>query len=243
MSANASAQLSVRYTPAQGSVVQSNNWSVNLQDAGAVGQTRNGDQRARLIGTEIDLSIQPSDARFGTYKWASTSWGADGTLTGGLVAANFSDVLRGGAGNDSLSGLGGNDAIDGGNGNDTLEGGEGDDLIGGGVGSDTIRGGSGNDYINTSATLSMAQRLREDDSCNPPRSKTVLTQGARWGIYLDTLPDGDPVTRWSGSNPPSGADATPSCHRIGLSRMRRCLRHDHIQDQPIRPRFMRGMSL
>jgi len=41
VSADASAQLSVRYTPAQGSMVQSNNWAVNLKDAGAVGQTRN----------------------------------------------------------------------------------------------------------------------------------------------------------------------------------------------------------
>jgi len=61
VSADASAQLSVRYTPAQGSVVQSNNWAVNLQDAGAVGQTQRGDQRPELL-----------DAA-GRFDWATAS--------------------------------------------------------------------------------------------------------------------------------------------------------------------------
>lgn len=41
VSADAAAQLSLSYTPAQGNAVQSNNWSVNLQDAGVVALTRN----------------------------------------------------------------------------------------------------------------------------------------------------------------------------------------------------------
>jgi Ca2+-binding RTX toxin-like protein len=207
VSASASAQLSVSYAPAQGSAVQSNAWAVNLQDAGALGQTQRGDQRAKVIGTEIDLGTPPSNARFGTYKWEATSWGADGTLIGGVAAANFSDVLRGTAGNDKLSGLGGNDALDGGAGNDLMEGGEGDDLIGGGAGSDTILGGAGNDYINSSATLNMTLRQKPSDSWSAPGGQAVVTQGALWGVYQDTLPDGDPVTIWSGSNSPSGTDA------------------------------------
>jgi Ca2+-binding RTX toxin-like protein len=195
VSADASGQLSVSYAPAQGSAVASNAWGVNLKDAGNAGQTQRGDQRPE----QLDGA--------GNYFWASTSWAADGTLNGGVAAANFSDVLRGGAGNDTLSGLGGNDALDGGAGNDTLDGGEGDDLIGGGAGSDTIRGGAGNDYINTSATLNVAQRLRASDSWSAPGGQAVLTQGARWGVYLDTLADGDAVTIWSGSNSPSGTDA------------------------------------
>jgi len=83
VSAGASAQLSVSYAPAQGNAVQSNAWTVNLQDGGAVGQTQRGDQRAKVIGTEIDLGTPPSNARYGTYKWEATSWGADGTLIGG----------------------------------------------------------------------------------------------------------------------------------------------------------------
>lgn len=124
-----------------------------------------------------------------------------------MAEADFSDVLRGAGGNDKLSGMGGNDALDGGAGNDELDGGTGDDLIGGGAGSDTIKGGDGNDYINTSATLNVAQRSKPDDSWSPPAGQEVITQGARWGIYLDTQSDGDPITIWSGSNTPNGAEA------------------------------------
>jgi hypothetical protein len=88
VSANATTRLSASHTEAvpvaggAGGAVQSNAWAVNLQDAGAVGQTQRGDRRAEVIGTEIDLGTPPSNARFGIYKWEATTWGADRTLIG-----------------------------------------------------------------------------------------------------------------------------------------------------------------
>jgi Ca2+-binding RTX toxin-like protein len=208
VTANASANMSAVYAGVNGNVT-SNSWGVNLVDGGPIGQTSNGDQRARIIGAgnETQLGITPDKPTFGTYAWSETSWATDGTLVNGLAELNFSDVIRGGAGNDKISGLGGNDALDGGAGNDEIDGGIGDDLIGGGAGSDNIRGGDGNDYINSSATLNVSQRLRPTDSWSPPAGQVVVTQGALWGIYKDTLPDGTPVTMWSGSNSPTGTDS------------------------------------
>ncbi len=48
-----------------------------------------GEQRAQLIGIEIDTNILPGDPLYNTYKWGATSWAADGTLTGGVAQANF----------------------------------------------------------------------------------------------------------------------------------------------------------
>ena len=205
VTADASMQLSASYA-GQNSNATSNSWNVNLQDAGAINQASNGDQRAQLIGIEIDLGVTADKPAYNTYKWSATSWGQDGTLIGGLAEPDFSDVIRGTGGNDRIAGLGGNDALDGGAGNDDIDGGVGDDLIGGGAGSDNIDGGDGNDYINSSATLNVALRSRPTDSWSPPGAQQVLTQGAGWGIYLDTI-NGDPVTVWSGSDRPTATDA------------------------------------
>jgi hypothetical protein len=42
-----------------------------------------------------------------TYKWSATSWGADGTLLGGIAEANFADAIGGTSGNDKTNGFGG----------------------------------------------------------------------------------------------------------------------------------------
>ena len=207
VAADGSLQLSATYAGTDQSV-SSNAWSINLQDAGEISQTMNGDQRAKIIGVgqETQLHITADKPSYGTYAWNETSWAADGTLNNGLAEADFSDVLRGTAGNDKINGLGGNDALDGGAGNDQIDGGVGDDLIGGGTGSDTIKGGDGNDYINSSATLNVSLRSKPTDSWSPPAGQVVLTQGALWGIYRDTA-DGEPVTVWSGSNSPMGSES------------------------------------
>lgn len=191
-----------------GQEVQSNTVTLNLKDAGEISQTMNGDQRAKIIGVgqETQLHITADKPSYGTYAWSETSWAVDGTLNNGLAEPDFSDVLRGTAGNDKINGLGGNDALDGGAGNDQIDGGVGDDLIGGGTGSDTIKGGDGNDYINSSATLNVSLRSKPTDSWSPPAGQAVLTQGALWGIYRDTA-DGEPVTVWSGSNSPMGSES------------------------------------
>lgn len=146
----------------------------------------NGDQRAPLAG--------------GNYDWAATSWATDGTLNNGVSAYNFSDVI-----NASVAGSNGS-VMHGWDGNDALSGSSGKDDIFGGAGSDNIRRGDGNDYINSSATLNVAQRLKPSDSWSPPGGQVVLTQGPGWGIYKDTL-NGEPITYWSGSNSPSGNES------------------------------------
>ncbi len=206
VSEDASMNLSASYAGANGNAT-SNAWGVNLTDAGPVSQTANGDQRAKLIGIETQLNITADKPNYNTYAWGETSWGPDGTLINGVAELDFSDVVKGTAGNDKIAGLGGNDALDGGAGNDEIDGGSGDDLIGGGAGSDNIKGGDGADYINSSATLNVSQRLKPGDSWSPPAGQVVLSQGALWGIYKDTLPSGDPVTIWSGSDSPAGTES------------------------------------
>ena len=128
----------------------------------------NGDQRAPLNGN--------------TYDWSMTSWVADGMLTGGVIQANFNDVIVGSSETDIINGLGGNDALDGREGNDTLDGGAGNDLIAGGAGSDLIYGGAGNDMILSATGLSVAQRTGPGEIWQVPSGKTVWIQGSNWGV-------------------------------------------------------------
>ncbi len=90
-----------------------------------ISNTYIGDQRPKIIGVEIDLDVPVEASRFGTYKWSATSWAANGTLNGGVVKADFDDVIKGSAGNGKINGLGGNDALDGSAGNDYMDGEEG----------------------------------------------------------------------------------------------------------------------
>ena len=120
--------------------------------------TYTGDQRAKLIGIETQLSVTADKPNFNSYAWNEISFAADGHMNNGVAEVNFADVLYGSAQADKISGLGGNDALSGGAGDDQIDGGTGDDLIGGGAGSDTITGGDGNDYINSSADLNVNGR-------------------------------------------------------------------------------------
>ncbi|ADE11832.1 VCBS domain-containing protein [Sideroxydans lithotrophicus] len=62
-------------------------------------------------------------------------------------AANWTNRMQGGAGDDSLSGGSINDILDGGDGNDWLDGGLGSDTLNGGAGNDQLSGGYGNDVL------------------------------------------------------------------------------------------------
>jgi trimeric autotransporter adhesin len=192
VTADASVVLSVNYA-GEAQSVASNGWVLNVKDAGAITRTFNGDQRAPLVGSPE------------SYYWGATSWAVNGTLNGGVYEKDFADVITGTNGKDLINGFGGSDALDGGAGNDEIDGGAGDDLIGGGTGSDRILGGDGNDYINSSASLTVNQRAKPDDSWNPPGSQTVLNKGPGWGIYLEVVGD-DTLTVWSGSSGPWGSD-------------------------------------
>lgn len=55
----------------------------------------------------------------------------------------YTNVISGGAGNDTISGLAGDDTLSGDEGDDTIIGGAGADTIDGGTGNDTIHGGGG----------------------------------------------------------------------------------------------------
>ncbi|MBI2727867.1 MAG: putative Ig domain-containing protein [Polaromonas sp.] len=189
-------ELVATYTH-DGVAVDSNTFTLNLKDTGEIGQTYTGDQRAKLIGTEIDPNIAPDNPRFGTYKWSATSWANDGTLNGGIQEDNFADVIYGSSGNDRIDGKGGNDALAGGAGNDQIDGGDGDDMIAGGAGTDSIKGGAGNDYISSSAELQVPQRVRPTDSWSPPAGQEVKVSSATWGVYLDGEA-GSKVTVWAG---------------------------------------------
>lgn len=192
-----SAGLSVSYQ-GEDSAAESNTFTLNLQDTGEIGRTYNGDQRAKLIGIEIDEHITPDKPSFGTYKWSATSWANDGTLNGGIEEADFADVIYAGSGNDKINGKGGNDALSGGAGNDEIDGGEGNDMIAGGTGSDDIQGGAGDDYISTSSPLATPQRLKPTDTWSPPAGEEVKVSSATWGVYIGEEAGGGKVTIWAG---------------------------------------------
>jgi Ca2+-binding RTX toxin-like protein len=148
-----------------------------------------GDQRAPMIGVEVDLNIDASDPSYNTYKWSAVSWNADGTLGSGIAEADFNDVITGSADADRINGLGGNDALDGEAGNDQIDGGAGNDLIGGGVGSDIIHGGPGNDLILGATGLSATQRNSTSDNwlnVYSLASDTVAwINGNTWGVAIN----------------------------------------------------------
>ena len=176
----------------------SNSWGLNITDTGEIGKTYLGDQRAKLYGVEIYPQVTPERSIYNTYAWGPTSWTDDGILTGGIVEADFADVIYAGSGNDKIDGKGGNDALSGGAGNDEIDGGDGNDMIAGGAGNDSIKGGAGDDYISSSANLFVPQRIRPDDAWSPPAGQEVVVSGATWGVYIDEQASGDKVTVWAG---------------------------------------------
>lgn len=66
----------------------------------AIAQTRNGDQRAPIIGVEVDIGTPTNDPLYNTCKGSSTAWTSGGTLTGGTAAGSFSDVIYATTSND-----------------------------------------------------------------------------------------------------------------------------------------------
>lgn len=207
VSADASLELKANFSGKDGSVL-SNVFGIELKDGGEIVQTFNGDQRPKIKGVEVDTGTPSTDASYNTFVWSTTSWATDGTLTGGVAEANFSDALFGTTGVDKINGLGGNDALSGGAGNDQIDGGDGDDMIGGGAGSDHILGGAGNDQIFSSADLYNKRRNKPTDTGSDhykdsllPGSK-ILLSGATWVVY-----EKDNIIYHGGTKFPDGTDA------------------------------------
>lgn len=150
----------------------------------------NGDQRAKLIGTETQTSIPATDPRYGTYAWNETSWAADGTLNAGVKEDGFADVIYATAAGGSgamMHGYGGNDALSGSAGKDDIYGDDGDDLIGGGGGSDNIVGGAGNDIIFGARVLQVNQRKKATDAFELPADGVAIRVGGpTWAEYVSS---------------------------------------------------------
>ncbi|MEL6914399.1 MAG: calcium-binding protein [Pseudomonadota bacterium] len=91
---------------------------------------------------------------------------------------NFSEAVRGGAGNDSLTGGGGADTLDGGEGGDRLEGGAGGDLLRGEDGADMLWGGVGDDRLEGGAG--------DDEALGEAGNDTLMG-----GLGADTLRGGE----------------------------------------------------
>ncbi|WP_284324070.1 calcium-binding protein [Cypionkella aquatica] len=92
-----------------------------------------------LGGTEDDGVIASNDD---TPAPAEDLW---------LSGDDLTNMLGGGAGQDSLNGHGGDDALAGYDGDDSLDGGDGDDALNGGAGDDTLLGGLGADLLHAGA--------------------------------------------------------------------------------------------
>ncbi|WP_425074487.1 Hint domain-containing protein [Sagittula sp. S175] len=94
----------------------------------ATGDTTDGTVDG-IIGSAFDDSL--------------TGYDAQGTDAEGF----WTNVIYGGAGNDTIRGLAGNDSLYGDDGNDLVDGGADDDYLSGGIGNDTLLGGTGNDTL------------------------------------------------------------------------------------------------
>ena len=83
-----------------------------------------------IIGSDFNDTLTGYDAEY---------------LTGG--PDDFTNIIDGGAGDDSIDGLLGSDTLIGGDGDDTIIGGGGDDTVTGDAGADLITGGTGDDVL------------------------------------------------------------------------------------------------
>ncbi|MGR3271295.1 Hint domain-containing protein [Thalassococcus profundi] len=105
-----------------------------------------------IIGSAFNDSLTGYDQQ--GPDWTNVIYGGAGNDTidglGGddsLYGETGADSILGGSGNDYIDGGADNDTIDGGTGNDTILGGDGNDSILGGDGADSISAGSGNDVV------------------------------------------------------------------------------------------------
>ncbi|MCB6179513.1 Hint domain-containing protein [Rhodobacter sp. Har01] len=114
--------------------------NVNLQSMSATGGHATGDVLSGVdgvVGSAFDDTLVGFD-QFGT---------SGDVFTNVIRGGGGNDSIDGRAGNDSLYGDDGNDTILGGAGNDTLSGGDGNDSLVGGAGADLVDGGDGNDTL------------------------------------------------------------------------------------------------
>lgn len=93
------------------------------------------------------INVRPFGGGPGSTFTENNTFVMNVSVTGHAVSATNpvmgSDIVNGGAGNDSLFGQGGGDTINGGTGDDFIDGGSGIDTISGGDNNDTIYGGNG----------------------------------------------------------------------------------------------------
>lgn len=109
-------------------------------------------------GVTIDLTTSGNATGVGGHAQGDTLRGIDDLIGSGFDDSlsgydqtyderAVSNIIDGGAGNDTISGEGGNDSLIGGKGDDSIDGGKGDDTLTGDGGNDTLDGGDGADTL------------------------------------------------------------------------------------------------
>ena len=111
----------------------------------------------------IDRFEDTDKPSYCSYNCSATSWANDGTLNGGILEADFADVIYATSGSDKL---------------------DGNDEIHGRAGDDTIKGGAGNDYISSSSEMDVRDPKKPTNVWTSPGGKEVLFAGPTWGAHL-----------------------------------------------------------
>lgn len=145
----------------------------------------------------VDLSTRTAS---GGHATGDTFVGIDGiigsafddSLTGfNLASADFTNIIDGGAGNDTIDGKGADDTLIGGSGDDSIIGGTGDDEITGGTGNDTIvyAIGDGHDTITDFNTGNTGTLLDGDNTNNDFINLSAFYDNLS-ELYADQADDG-----------------------------------------------------
>ncbi len=110
-----------------------------------------------------------------------------------IYGTGWSNILRGGFGNDRLYGLVGNDRLYGDGGNDKLYGNQGRDTLDGGFGADQLFGGSGNDRLIGSGGSDILVGGTGRDALIGGVGGDILTGGANADVFFFNRNSGSDV--------------------------------------------------
>ncbi|MBK8188744.1 MAG: tandem-95 repeat protein [Cellvibrio sp.] len=149
----------------------------------AISFTGGGDYSSYSLGTAA-YSINTTATGIADVQEILAGSSIDDTLTGG--GGTSSDMLFGGAGNDTLTTTGsGTHLLVGGSGNDTLTGGTGADVLLGGSGNDSLTGGAGVDVF--------VWKLADKGIAGSPATDTVadFTESATDKLNISDLLQGE----------------------------------------------------
>lgn len=154
------------------------------------------DANGNLVVTDLTANRDGSDTIIGMEQLYFNNLGYGVAFGSGVMDfgfAGWSQILVGGAGNETIIGGSQFDQIFGAGGNDSLLGNSGTDILCGGAGNDTIDGGGGSDTVDYSyATTNLTMAL------NAPGTTTIVTVVT--GTDVDTLLGIEGVIAGSGND-------------------------------------------